>query len=106
LAGENDFERAKATGDGREINRRNYTLEEIEQALEKEAVKRLLRLIRFRNEYEAFQGDFEALESADDEIRLRWTRGDAACTLHVDLRTNRAHISYLDADGQDVHFRV
>src|SRR5699024_1495154 len=54
LAGENDLEKFKETGDGREINRHNYTLEEIDQALEKDVVKRLMKLTSFRNTYEAF----------------------------------------------------
>ncbi|MDG0811710.1 hypothetical protein OMP40_21825 [Cohnella rhizosphaerae] len=56
LAGENDDARVQETGEGREINRHNFSPEEIELSLEKEAVQRLLKLIRFRNEYEAFQG--------------------------------------------------
>ena len=42
LAGENDLERVATTGEGREINRYNYSLEEIEQSLKKEVVQRLL----------------------------------------------------------------
>ncbi|KRG12757.1 sugar phosphorylase, partial [Lederbergia galactosidilytica] len=69
LAGENDYENAEKTGDGRDINRHNrhnYNLEEIEQSLGHEVVQRLLKLIRFRNEYDAFNGTFTVLDSAYD----------------------------------------
>lgn len=106
LAGENDYERVKNTGEGREINRHNFSLEEIERSLEKEAVQRLLRLIRFRNEYEAFQGEFEVLDSPADELRLKWTKDDKSCMLLVDLRAGLAEISYIDEEGFADHFAV
>ncbi|MNI27970.1 Sucrose phosphorylase [compost metagenome] len=99
LAGENDLERVRETGEGREINRRNYTLPEIGQSLEKEVVQRLLKLIRFRNEYEAFNGDFTVEEAAADEIRLSWTKGEFRCTLYINLDTMRSEIEYTDGEG-------
>ncbi|MHA6531001.1 sucrose phosphorylase [Paenibacillus sp. BAC0078] len=99
LAGENDLERVRETGEGREINRHNYTLPEIGQSLEKEVVQRLLRLIRFRNEYEAFNGDFTVEEAAANEIRLTWTRGEFRCTLYINLDTMRPEIEYTDGEG-------
>ncbi|GIO87095.1 sucrose phosphorylase [Paenibacillus faecis] len=99
LAGENDLENVKKTGEGREINRHNFTLGEIEQALEKAAVQRLLKLIRFRNEHEAFNGEFQVLDSAADEIRLSWQKDETRCTLFVDLKTNQSVIDYTDEHG-------
>lgn len=49
LAGENDNDNVKKTGEGREINRHNYSTEKIEQGLKKDVAQRLLKLIRFRN---------------------------------------------------------
>ncbi|MNC12464.1 Sucrose phosphorylase [compost metagenome] len=99
LAGENDLERVRETGEGREINRRNYTLPEIGQSLEKEVVQRLLKLIRFRNDYEAFNGDFTVEEAAVNEIRLSWTKGEFRCTLYINLDTMRSEIEYTDGEG-------
>src|SRR5699024_1522495 len=48
LAGENDNESVEKTGEGREINRYNYSVAEVEESLEKDVVQRLLKLIRFR----------------------------------------------------------
>ena len=49
-------------------------LEEIEQSLGKDVVQRLLKLIKFRNEYPAFNGEFNVLDSNSDEIRLSWQK--------------------------------
>jgi sucrose phosphorylase len=106
LAGENDYDRVKESGEGREINRHNYTLEEIEQSLEKDVVQRLLKLIRFRNEYEAFNGDFNVLDCAKDEIRLSWEKDDKRCTLFIDLKTNKTVINYIDETGKEIRYFV
>lgn len=58
LAGENDRLEVQLTGEGRAINRHNYSLEEVEESLAKPVVQRLLKLIRFRNEYPSFNGEF------------------------------------------------
>ncbi len=101
LAGENDVEGVRrAGGEGRAINRHDYTLQEIEQALEKPVVKRLLRLMRFRNTYPAFGGTFRVLESGEGELRLSWEKGDAKCNLSVDLAAGRSSIRYLDDAGR------
>lgn len=96
LAGKNDMESVNRTGEGREINRHNYTIEEIKLASEEDTVKRLVRLIRFRNEYEAFKGVFSVLECSDDEIKLRWEFEDKYCCLHISLRTFEGRIDYID----------
>lgn len=99
LAGENDYDRVEETGEGREINRTNYSVEQVEEAVQKEVVQRLLKLIRFRNDYDAFQGDFQVIDSEDHELRLKWSNEEKQCILHVDLLTNRSVISYVDEDG-------
>ncbi len=100
LAGENDEAAVAATGEGREINRHNYSMEEIKESLQKPVVQRLMALIRFRNEYEAFQdGDFQVLASPHNGLRLAWTKGDFFCELEVDLPSGRSVISYRDERG-------
>ncbi|WP_341278875.1 sucrose phosphorylase [Paenibacillus sp. FSL H8-0537] len=106
LAGENDLEGVKKSGEGREINRHNFSLEEIEQSLEKEVVQRLLKLIRFRNEYEAFNGKFTVLDSSKDEVRLAWEKDDWACSLFINLHTNQSVIEYSDIEGRTVQYIV
>jgi len=99
LAGENDVENVIKTGEGREINRHNFSLEEIEQSLEKKVVQRLLKLIRFRNEYDAFNGEFKVLDCAKDEIKLTWEKDSKFCELFINLNINESVISYIDEVG-------
>lgn len=106
LAGENDYEALQATGEKRALNRHNYTSEEIGQALQKDVVQRLLKLIRFRNEYPAFGGEFRVLDGARHEVRLQWELGDRRCTLFIDLTTMETVIDYVDEGGQMAQYRV
>ncbi|MFD1175153.1 sucrose phosphorylase [Paenibacillus puldeungensis] len=106
LAGANDTDRVKLTGEGREINRHNYTIEEIDRALEKKVVQRLLKLIRFRNTYAAFDGEFRVLESPGSGIQLVWSKDDTRCLLKVNLNTSESVIEYVDADGRLVDYRI
>jgi sucrose phosphorylase len=99
LAGENDQSAAEATGDGREINRHNYSTDEVGRNLHRPVVQRLLRLIRFRNEYDAFDGLFQILDSDDSILHLSWERGQSRCQLMVNFNYDKAVIRYADADG-------
>jgi sucrose 6(F)-phosphate phosphorylase len=104
LAGRNDPYAAEKTGDGREINRHNYTIDEIERDLQRPVVQRLLRLIRFRNEFEAFRGAFQVLDSDDSVLELSWQREPSRCHLVVDFRLGRAVIRHTDREGTLVDF--
>ncbi len=106
LAGENDYAAVAETGERRAINRHNYTLDEIEAAVQRPVVQRLFRLIRFRNTYPAFNGAFSVLDTSGHALGLRWDHGDATCTLHVDLNTQTAHIAYRNEQGEWVNERI
>ncbi|MEJ2011710.1 MAG: sucrose phosphorylase [Anaerolineales bacterium] len=106
LAGENDYAGAERSGEGRDINRHNFSLSEIESALNRDVVQRLLKLIRFRNEYPGFNGEFHVLDSKENKLVMRWDSGEKACTLFVDLKTYRAEIEYLEARGQTARYEV
>ena len=106
LAGENDEEAYRATGDYRAANRHNYTMAEVEQALQRNVVQRLFRLIRFRNAYPAFGGEFRVLDGPPHQVRLEWTRGDRRCRLTVDLQARTADIDYVDEAGREVRWRA
>ncbi|MDF9843642.1 MULTISPECIES: sucrose phosphorylase [unclassified Paenibacillus] len=106
LAGRNDLEQVALSGEGREINRHNYTLEEIEAESQREVVQRLMKLIRFRNEYGAFGGTFRVLEAEPDEIRLMWEQGAEYCRLHINLQSYQTVIEYIDEQGQETVYCV
>lgn len=106
LAGTNNEKKMKETGDGREINRENFSVAQVEEALSKPAVERLLKLIRFRNSYEAFDGDFFVLETEADQVKLSWQKGMKQCTLTVNLNNGQSLIIYKDDEGNDVEYKV
>ncbi|MGA6925243.1 MAG: sucrose phosphorylase [Desulfosarcina sp.] len=100
LAGENDFDLVYVTKNGRDINRHNYTLDEIDLAIKKPVVQRLLRLMEFRNACRAFEGEFAIEDAPDDRISLSWTRLPDRATLMVDLNTYAVRIDYFDPATQ------
>jgi sucrose phosphorylase len=86
LAGANDEAAVQAHGEGRAINRHDYSLAEVESALRRPVVQRLLRLIRLRNEHPAFRGELTVFDAPACELRLEWRQDDAFARLEVDLR--------------------
>jgi sucrose phosphorylase len=102
LAGENDFELANRTKNGRDINRHNYSLDEIAVEIDKPVVKRLLQLMEFRSTYPAFNGEFKIEETPDDQIKLTWALTPFHATVHVDLNTYATHIDYFDSRTQGI----
>jgi len=104
LAGKNDQSAAEKTGDGREINRHNYSMDEVKRDLQRPVVQRLLRLIRFRNEYDAFDGAFQILDSDDSVLELSWERERSKCQLMVDFKYDKAVLRYADDDGNSVEY--
>jgi sucrose phosphorylase len=99
LAGENDLEGARQSGEGRDINRRNYSDEEIEAAAGKPVVRRLARLLEFRNESPAFGGRCSIEEPREGALSLAWRNGEASARLEVDLAARHALVSSRGDDG-------
>ncbi len=96
LAGRNDVEAVKKTGEGRELNRHNYSLEEIDTEVNRDVVKKLLELIRFRNTHPAFAGEFKVEQSDDESLILSWTTQDNMARLSVDFKILAGEIVYTD----------
>jgi sucrose 6(F)-phosphate phosphorylase len=92
LAGSNDQAAVERTGEGRALNRHDYTLPEIQAALERPVVRRLLELIRLRITHPAFAGPL--LVETPGPSRLRMSRGSGTdrCTLDVDLALGRHRV--------------
>ena len=102
LAGENDLESIKKTSEGREINRHNFTLEEIEQAIEKDVVKKLMNLIQLRNTHPAFNGVFEVGSCDDKDLVLSWKKGETFIELVVKLEPLSATVTYNETGTQAI----
>lgn len=101
LAGVNDNASALRTGEPREINRHSYSLEEIAREVERPVVKRLLRLIDFRNNYPAFDGECQVLSGSNREVKLAWTKDQYHTELHIDLTNNQVEITYSAENSGD-----
>lgn len=102
LAGRNDEAELLKTGDGRSINRHNYSLEEIEGEMQRATVQRLVRLIQFRNSHPAFDGEFSLHDCSDHELRLSWAKDAAYTRLNIDLLANTFAITYNDSSGKEL----
>lgn len=87
LAGANDYAAVDRTGEGRAINRHDYTLAEIDGALARPVVRRLVELIRLRTSHRAFSGSLMVDAPAGQLLRLTRTAGPHRCVLSVDLAT-------------------
>ncbi len=99
LAGENDLEAVAADGDGRAINRHNYTAAEIASAVERPVVRSLLELVRLRRSHPAFAGTSE-VEARGSVLRVTWRHGEHRCELRADLRAGRTEIDATDAEPE------
>jgi sucrose phosphorylase len=89
LAGENDHAAVAQTGEGRAINRHNYTTREIDVSLDRLVVQRLLELIRLRNSHAAFDGTLEVEQTGPARLRMSWQASSSFCSLDVDVSTGR-----------------
>jgi sucrose phosphorylase len=88
LAGENDMALLQRTGVGRDINRHHYSASEVEAALHKPAVQKLVALIRARSTHPAFGGQFTLHDSANtQQLSMSWSLGEHTARLRVDFAT-------------------
>jgi len=97
LAGDNDHAAVAATGEGRAVNRHDYTEAEIAAELGRPVVQRLMRLLRLRHDHPAFTGSLDVEVPAPSRLRMHRRAGEHAATLEVDLRTGAYTVS---ASGQ------
>jgi sucrose phosphorylase len=100
LAGGNDLESAARAGDGREINRHNFTPDEIRRAARRRVVQRLERLIRLRNSHPAFDGNFAVEAARDGTLELVWRAASQSAALEVDFRSFGARATVTDERGR------
>lgn len=96
LAGENDAELVEKTQNGRDINRHNFTLDEIAADIKKPVVQRLLKVMKFRNNYPAFNGEFKIHGSQENEIILSWTNKKYQAIVIINLDSYQTNIKYYD----------
>lgn len=97
LAGENDIDRVERTKVGRDINRHQYSAQEVADNVSRPVVRRLVNLMLFRNSYPAFSGEFDIRPTTDPaELRLAWLSTGAVTELTANLRRRSFTIRYRD----------
>lgn len=86
LAGSNDIDLMERTKNGRDINRRYYSVEEVEQEQSRPVVKKLKELMILRNTHPAFslEGTIEVV-SEGDMLTITRTFGEHSLTLNANL---------------------
>ena len=100
FAGKNNYEAADNGGSAghKEINRTTLTMNNIEQGLKTEVVKKQLEIMHLRNTSAAFSGHIEINDAVDAVIDIKWVNGTAVAHLKADLQTNRFTIDHSEND--------
>ena len=88
FCGKNDYEAVQRAGkDGhKEINRTNFTMAQVEKALQKDVVQKQLELLRLRATHPAF--DFDAtveVSGANEHMAIKWSKKQNWIQLDCDL---------------------
>ena len=100
MAGKNDYEAVKRAGPGghKEINRTNLTLEQVQDQLKTDIVRKQLELLRFRNNHQAFGFDanLQIHECGQDQLKLTWSKDGHSATLEANLTDYTYRISTSD----------
>jgi sucrose phosphorylase len=89
FAGKNNYEAADNGGSAghKEINRTALSMNDIEEGLKTEIVKKQLEIIRLRNTSDAFSGEVEINDFADDILDIKWTNGTSIAHLIANLNS-------------------
>ena len=103
FAGKNDYEAVKRTGISghKEINRTNLDMAQIENALEKEVVKRQLEMLRFRTLFPGFSFDSEIkVEAVGSVMKFTWEKEGYIAILNADLKAMTFEIEGTSSEGK------
>lgn len=98
LAIQNDMALLEKTNVGRDINRAYLTEELIEAQCTKPVVKGLCKLIKLRNNSNAFNGQFTHAISKD-ELVLTWLNNGDTAELRISLNDLSASMKFVDNDN-------
>ena len=98
FAGKNNYEAADNGGSAghKEINRTALSMNDIEEGLKTEIVKKQLEIIRLRNTSDAFSGEVEINDFADDILDIKWTNGTSIAHLIANLNSKGFTIKHTE----------
>ncbi len=85
LAAANDVALLERTGVGRDINRPYFGVVDIERAVKRPVVARLLELARLRTTHVAFDGEFSLGAGPDHVIEMTWANGSHQVSATIDV---------------------
>jgi len=101
LAGKNDIELLEKTREGRNINRHYYSAGEVAVEVKRPVVKKLIKLMEFRNAHPAFDGETELLPCAENRLMIRRTNGVDVAELDADFKSKSFSITYTGEKGTE-----
>ena len=90
FAGKNDHEAVARAGAGghKEINRTNLTMEQIEEGLKKDVVKKQIELLQLRKSHPAFGFDSKlSINTNGSVVSFTWTKDNDTITLEADFES-------------------
>ena len=98
--GMDDRELFERTGQGRDVNRHNYTPAEIEEALKQPVTQAIIALARLRK-LPVFEGEFSWQVTGGDSLRMGWVKGVDKLTLEFSTTVDSPSfvITVEDASG-------
>lgn len=106
LAGKNNYEAVKQAGSGghKEINRTNIPLQKAMSEIQQNVVQQQLRLLKFRNNFEAFGFDanLHILKNKPELLTLRWDKNGNVATFKANLKDYTFTIHATDEMGEVV----
>jgi sucrose phosphorylase len=106
LAGGNDMALLDKTGVGRDINRQHFSRADIDAAVQRPVVQRLMALIKLRNNHRAFAGNFMLQDSASQRLHMRWQQGAHWAELQVSFADLSHRLVVSDAAGAAQEFKL
>ncbi|WP_052143644.1 sucrose phosphorylase [Wocania ichthyoenteri] len=100
FAGRNDYEAADAGGSAghKEINRSTLSIQDVQNALKRDVVRKQLEIIRLRNTSKAFSGTIRINETSEKEIDIKWINQNQVAHLTANLKTCDFTINYIEGE--------
>lgn len=94
LAQTNDLEMFKEVGEGRSLIRHNFDMEELEQGFTIPYVEKLIKIMEFRNNFSAFNGQNKVEESDESMFVMTWENNGFLTRLTINLVQFSFNIEY------------